>query len=357
MADFEKRHAAGPAIRGVLCAPAEPFSVTVLFGPSGCGKTTVLRSLAGLERPERGRIACGAEIWLDASAGTCWPPQRRGVGFVFQEPALFPHLSVEENVGFGLRGLSAAERARRAGDLLELLDLPGLGGRRPRDLSGGEAQRVALARALAPRPRWLLLDEPLSSLDTPTREQLRPRLRRWLARAAIPTILVTHDRGEVLALGDRVCVMDGGAPLQEGAIAEVFGRPRSVTVARITGTENVLEGKVGEIRGGLATVFVGSTAVTALAPEPAAEHVFVCLRGEDVTLEREARAGTSARNHLAATVLAIEPEGALARVVLDAGFPLAALVTRASVEDLALGAGVRVVAAIKVAALQLVPRD
>ena len=210
MIDVEKSFAAGPRIQCSLELPAEGASVTVLFGPSGAGKTTILRCVAGLERPDRGTIRFGDETWFDSARGIDLAPQERRAGLLFQDHALFPHLSVAANVAYGLGDLPAAERRRRVEETLALLRLDGLAERRPAQLSGGEKQRVSLGRVLAPRPRLLLLDEPLSALDAPTREALRGELRRLLSHVARPTLLVTHDRIEALALGDRIAVISDG---------------------------------------------------------------------------------------------------------------------------------------------------
>ncbi|HNX32656.1 MAG TPA: ATP-binding cassette domain-containing protein [Holophaga sp.] len=209
-ADFVKRYGNGTAVRAEFALDLDGFSVTVLFGPSGCGKTTILRCLAGLERPEEGRIEAGPELWYDGARGLHRPPHGRNIGLVFQDSALFPHLDVAANITFGLRRLSAGQRARRLARLLELVGLEGMGGRRTTELSGGQCQRVALARALAPGPGLLLLDEPFASLDRNGREQLRDSLRGILAESCIPTLLVTHDGHEALALGDRFLMMQDG---------------------------------------------------------------------------------------------------------------------------------------------------
>ncbi|HXG49550.1 MAG TPA: ABC transporter ATP-binding protein, partial [Methylomirabilota bacterium] len=215
-ARFVRAFPGGTTIRAELNLPARGPAVTVLFGPSGCGKTTVLRCLAGLEHPQAGQIVAGAETWFDASRSICLPPQQRGIGFVFQQPALFPHLTVSGNIGYGLHGLTTAERRQRVGEILERLGLTGLERRHPRELSGGQQQRVALARALVTRPRLLLLDEPLSALDAPLREEMRGQLRQLLAACNVPVLLVTHDRAEALALGDELVVMCGGSVRQAG---------------------------------------------------------------------------------------------------------------------------------------------
>ncbi|MBS0266338.1 MAG: ABC transporter ATP-binding protein [Planctomycetes bacterium] len=232
-AEFERRFSQGPAIQANLQVSGDAFSVTALVGPSGCGKTTILRCLAGLDRPDRGQITCGTELWFDQNRHVNLTPQQRRVGYLVQEYALFPHLTLAENVAFGCRGLPRAERQSRVSDLLALLQLQGLESRYPHQISGGQQQRVALARTVAIRPRLLLLDEPLSALDVPTRRELRAELRQLLATWGIPTIVVTHDPGEVQALADAVVVLNEGRMLQHGPVAEVFTQPASAGVARI----------------------------------------------------------------------------------------------------------------------------
>ena len=234
-ADIERRFASGATIRATLRQPIGGFSVTALVGPSGCGKTTVLRCLAGLDRPELGRVTFGDGVWFDAARRINLAPQSRSIGFLFQEYALFPHLTVFENIAFGLPRAEKGETGRRVGELVAMLQLAGLEGRFPHQLSGGQQQRVALARTVAPRPRLLLLDEPLSALDAPTRAELRGALRRVLSQWAIPTIVVTHDAVEVRTLADEAVVMCEGQVRQQGPVDEVFSRPVDRDVARIVG--------------------------------------------------------------------------------------------------------------------------
>jgi len=240
-AEFERRFERGPTIQAALRQSVAEFSVTALVGPSGCGKTTILRCLAGLDAPWQGRISFGDEAWFDASRRINRRPQVRAIGYLFQEYALFPHLTVSENIAFGLRsgrGASRAAIADRVRALLDMLQLTGLAARYPHQLSGGQQQRVALARTVAPRPRLLLLDEPLSALDAPTRAELRDELRRVLTEWAIPTILVTHDAAEVTALADHVVVLCDGRIRQQGLVPEVFQNPADAEVARIIGCRN-----------------------------------------------------------------------------------------------------------------------
>jgi molybdate transport system ATP-binding protein len=355
-AEFEKRFPGGPRIQARLQMPTDAFSVTVLFGPSGSGKTTVLRCLAGLERPDRGSIRFEGETWFDAAGGVFLSPQGRGVGFLFQEYALFPHLTVARNIAYGLGNLGTAERQRHVRDMLGRFGLAGLEDRWPRQLSGGQQQRVALARALVRRPRLLLLDEPLSALDAPTREQVRRELRRQLAGLGVPALLVTHDRVEALALGDTVVVLDGGRVCQSGPVQEVFTRPASMAVARIVGVETVEPAKVLAVADGLATVAVGHARLVAVATGVGVGDGYVSIRAEDVILEKGAVAPSSARNQLVGQVRAMIREGPMARVSLDCGFPLTALVTNQACQELGLREGDRVTALIKAPAVHLIPR-
>ena len=205
-----------------------------LLGPSGCGKTTLLRIVAGLEVPDRGRVEVDGRTLVDA--GVWVPPERRGIGLVFQEFALFPHLTVEQNVAYGLHHLPRAERRARTGDMLSLVELAGLEGRYPHQLSGGQQQRVALARALAPAPKLLLLDEPFSNLDTPLKATVRAQLAELLRQAGVPALLVVHDVEDVMALADRVAVLREGRIVREGAPHELRDAPGDTYVARFFDT-------------------------------------------------------------------------------------------------------------------------
>ena len=355
--EVEKTFAGGPRIECALELPADGGSVMVLFGPSGAGKTTILRCVAGLERPDRGTIRFRDEIWFDSTGGIDLSPQRRRAGLLFQDYALFPHLSVAANIAYGLGALTDAERRTRVRETLALLQLDGLAARRPSQLSGGEKQRVALGRALAPRPRVLLLDEPLSALDAPTRQILRSDLRRLLALLAMPTLLVTHDRTEALALGDRIAVISEGRLRQVGPIEDVFSRPVDVEVARAVGVETVLNARVVDRHGeGLMTIAVGEVRLTAVDPGGVEGAVFACIRAEDVVLERGPMGQVSARNRLQGSVSSVTPEGPLVRVVLDCGFALAAVVTRQACRELDIKEGERLTAFVKSPSVHLIGR-
>ncbi len=204
-----------------------------LFGPSGAGKTTLLRMIAGLLRPRAGTIRLGGRLLFSSVEGICVPAGERGIGFVTQQPALFPHLSVEANLRFGLRGVPARERDRLVEEVTELLALQPLRGRLPERLSGGERQRVALARALAPQPRLLLLDEPFSMLDTAHKEQLWDRLGTYLGPRGIATLLVTHDLGEVWSRADTMVRMTDGLACEQGPPALLLRAEREQALLRL----------------------------------------------------------------------------------------------------------------------------
>ncbi len=332
----------------------DPPDILILFGPSGSGKTTILRCLAGLERPERGLIRFGTETWFDGQVNAT--PQARRLGCMFQDYALFPTKTVAGNIAFGLAGLSPNEREARVREVLTLLQLQGVEAMRPAQLSGGQQQRVALARAIARRPQMLLLDEPLSALDAPTRARVRGELRHLLKQLAIPSVVVTHDWGEALALGDQMAVIGDGKVLQVGTPQAVFNRPKDAEVARIVGIETALEGRVRESVEGLVAVEVDGVTLHALAEEGVGPDVFVCIRAEDVVLAHGSAGTTSARNQLQGRVVDISSMGALVKVGLDCGFPLSAIVTRSAVEDLHLSRGLPVIASMKAGAVHLVPR-
>jgi molybdate transport system ATP-binding protein len=331
-------------------------SVTALFGPSGAGKTTVLRVLAGLDRTVGGHVRLDGEQWDDGRRRQV-PVRRRGVGYLVQDHALFPHLDVLANVAYGLGGLPRSHRGPVAREALDAVGAGHLASRRVPGLSGGEAQRVALARALAPSPRLLLLDEPLSALDAPLRARLQQDLRAAVTARGVPTLVVTHDRAEALALADQVVVVVDGAVRQVGSPTEVFDRPADPGVAAVVGVETAVRGRATAAQDGLTRVTVGQRTLVAVTDLAAgATDVLVCIRAQDVALEAAGPLpAASARNRLPATVTALRLDGALVRVDLDAGFGLTAFVTRPAVEDLGLTPGRSVTAVVKAQAVHLVP--
>ena len=251
-------------------------SVVALLGPSGCGKTTLLRIICGLERPDGGTVTvadrpvAGADVWV--------PPEKRRVGMVFQDWALFPHMTVERNVGYGIAKRDP-ERGARIAEALELVGLAGMGDRMPGTLSGGQQQRVALARALAPRPSVLLLDEPFSNLDTTLRVQVRAEVHALLTELDVTAVFVTHDQDEAFVLGDHVAVMSGGRIVQSAAPSELYARPVSPWVASFVGDANLL---VGDATGEHATTVVGRVPL-ASATQGAVQ---VLVRPEALAIDR-----------------------------------------------------------------------
>ena len=314
-----------------------------LVGPSGAGKSTFLRAVAGLERPQRGRVALDGEAWLDTERGVDLPPERRSVGLVFQEYALFPHLSVRRNVAFG--GASAAE----VDELLERFGIAQLAAARPDAISGGERQRVALARALARRPRVLLLDEPLSALDAHTHGTVRVELRELLAGLGLPVVLVTHDFEDAATLADRVGVLVGGSLLQLGTPAELVAAPVDPFVARFTGA-NLVRGTSRGPNGGLTEVVLDAGG-TMWSTDALRGRVAIAVHPWEISLSRTAP-DDSAVNHLRAPIASITSLGNRARVAVG---PLVAEVTATSVERLGLREGDVVVASFKATAARLVP--
>jgi molybdate transport system ATP-binding protein len=230
-----------PLDAAFACAPGE---VLGLVGPSGSGKTTILRAIAGTYRPKAGRVTVNGETWLDTGRGLALPPHRRAAGMVFQSYALFPHMTALHNVTAAMGHLPAAERARRAGQILDLVHLAGLEHRRPAELSGGQQQRVAVARALAREPRVLLLDEPFSAVDKATRQRLYREIAELRRVLSMPVVLVTHDLDEAAMLADRLAVLHHGRILQTGTPEEVTTRPASPEVARLVDLRNVFEATV-----------------------------------------------------------------------------------------------------------------
>jgi molybdate transport system ATP-binding protein len=319
----------------------EPGETFALVGPSGAGKTTVLRVVAGLLRPRAGRVALDGDVWLDTGAGVCLDPDRRSVGLVFQEYALFPHLSVEGNVGFGGRA--------RASELLERFRIAHLAKAKPAELSGGERQRVALARALARGPAVLLLDEPMSALDAHTRASVRAELQELLRDLALPTILVTHDFEDAAALADRVGVIADGRILQLGPPDELVAAPSDAFVASFTGG-NLLHGFARPTREGLTEVVLDGGAVV-FSTDRAEGRVGVVVYPWEVSIAYTA-AADSALNHVSAPISSLTPLGNRVRVRVG---PLVGEVTSTSAERLGLERGKIVVASFKATGARLVP--
>ncbi|HKP19315.1 MAG TPA: ABC transporter ATP-binding protein [Gaiellaceae bacterium] len=312
-----------------------------LVGPSGAGKTSVLHAVAGLLRPARGRVALDGGTLFDSEEGIDLPPERRRIGLVFQEYALFPHLSVEANVGFGGR--------ERAPELLERFRIAHLAKARPGELSGGERQRVALARALARDPAILLLDEPMAALDAHTRTAVRAELQELLGELGLPTLLVTHDFEDASALADRVGVIADGRLLQLGRPDELVAAPSDAFVAGFTGG-NLLHGFARPTREGLTEVVLDGGAVV-FSTDRAEGRVGVVVYPWEVSIAHAA-AADSALNHVSAPISSLVTLGNRVRVRVG---PLVGEVTTASAERLELERGKIVVASFKATGARLVP--
>ncbi len=326
-----------------------------LVGPSGAGKSTVLRTIAGLRRPDRGRVTLGDEVWLDAGAEIDLPPERRSCGFLFQDYALFPHLSAWRNVAFGLTGLPRPQRRTRALEALAGLGLEGLAEAPPAELSGGERQRVALARALVRDPKVLLLDEPLSALDSRTAATAARELAATLARSEAPSVLVTHDFAQAALLADEVAVVDRGRIVQRGTPGELSARPASAFVADFAGAA-VLFGVARRGSAGATRVRLDGGGVV-VSTDAADGRVGAAVFPWEITLEPAGSvAHGSALNRLDAEVVSLTEVGNRVRVGLLASQPLVAEVTSDSVSRLGLAPGVGVVATWKATATRLVER-
>jgi molybdate transport system ATP-binding protein len=343
-ADIVKQFDGGPRIEASIRI-SDAASITILFGPSGAGKTTILRCIAGLDNLTSGQIVFDGDDW------TKTPPQRRSVGYLFQDYALFPHLRVRDNIGYAAKhSPGVVDQVAQKLGIVDLLH------RWPSELSGGQQQRVALARTLARKPRLLLLDEPLSALDAATRDHVRSELAHLLRSVGIPAIVVTHDWVDALTLGNQMIVMSGGRALQTGSPEEVFTRPQHREVAAVVGVETVAAGHVEHRESGVALLQVGSAKLVSADPGGDEKDFYVCIRGEDVTLEKGRAEQSSARNHLNGTVKEIVPAGVLTKVIVDVGFELVALVTRQAVSDLELVKGSTIFAVFKASAVHLIPR-
>lgn len=330
-------------------AEIRPGEVLAVLGPNGSGKTTMLRAISGLVPIERGRISLDDVPLDDPGAGVFVQPEHRPVGVVFQQYLLFEHLSVLDNVAFGLRarGVPRRDARGRAHDWLERVGLEPYSRARPRELSGGQAQRVALARALAIDPRILLLDEPLAALDVGARRQVRRDLRRHLEGFEGVRVLVTHDPLDVYALADRVAVLDHGAVVQTGTIASITAHPRSRYVADLIGT-NLIPGTL--TRESLITVDGVRLTVVADVTGPG----FAVIRPPSVALSRHAP-GTSARNSFVGLVDDIDRLGDRVRVGIDGPIHLVAEITAAALDELDLRPGDQVWAAVKATDIETYP--
>ncbi len=322
---------------------AEP-GVTILFGASGSGKSTILRSIAGLRRPDAGSIGLGARVLFDARAHIDVPARARRHGYVFQHLALFPHLTVEDNIGFGLAGAPPDLRRQRVRAIAASFGVEQLLDRTPRALSGGERQRAALARALVTDPQALLLDEPLSALDLPTQSRIIDDLRAWNGAHAIPIVYVTHSHREVFALGDRVIALEAGRVTAAGTPHDVLEMPEHAALAQLAGFENVLPATVLSRRPDAGTMLcrlAGSSVdlEVPLARGAAGAQVRVAIRAGDILLATEPPRGLSARNVLEGRLGSLARDGATMVAVVDAGVPFVVHLTPSAADALTLTLG------------------
>ena len=318
--------------------------ITILFGASGAGKTTLLDCLAGLVIPDAGQIVVGDSLLFDSQRGKNLPIARRQIGYVFQNLALFPHLTVEKNIQYGLGGIPAREREQRSSSMLKAFRVEHARRRRPQEISGGERQRVALARALVIEPRLLLLDEPLAALDAATKSRILEDLRGWNQAHRIPILYVTHSRDEVFALGERVVVLEQGRIMAQGTPHEVMSAPRQESVAQLLGFENIFEATViaaHEERGTM-TCRLARTSVeleTPLLRAPIGANLRVGIRAGDVLLATEQPRGLSARNILPGRLVGLERHDVIVTAKVDCGVEMEAHLTLAARDSLNLAAG------------------
>lgn len=274
-------------------------ALVALFGPSGSGKSLTLQAIAGIVTPDGGRIALDGQPLYDHTGGISLPPQVRRIGYVPQRYALFPHLSVAHNIGFGLFSLSQRERTQRIGELIELFSLQGLERRRPHEISGGQQQRVALARAVAVRPRLLLLDEPFTALDAPLRTALRQELLQLAERLALKILLVSHDLADAFALGQQVLVYENGRIIQQGSRETIFFHPATARVAELVGTSNILPAVVERVEPQtLWLQWQGRRIAANPAPFAPGASVYLCVRPTQILLVRPDRVAERERENL-----------------------------------------------------------
>jgi molybdate transport system ATP-binding protein len=337
---------------------------TILFGPSGAGKTTALDCVAGLATPDSGRISSGDRILFDGSQAINVAVAKRRVGYVFQSLALFPHLTVEKNVHYGLSHLPKAERATRSSAMLENLHIAHLAQRYPREISGGESQRVALARTLISDPSVLLLDEPLAALDTATKSKIIDDLRQWNQLHRIPILYVTHSREEVFALGERVVVLDTGRIVAQGTPHEVIAAPQQETVAQLIGFENIFDAIVESVhpeRGTMTCRIMGDGGPvlleTPLVRGGVGSELRVGIRAGDILLATIAPVGLSARNIIPGCISSVDQRDVIVRARVKCRVDMEVDLTLAARDSLQLSADREVWLVIKTHSCHLMQRS
>jgi molybdate transport system ATP-binding protein len=342
-----------------------PPGFTILFGPSGSGKTTLLDCVSGLITPEAGRIAVGERVLFDANTRINVPVAKRAVGYVLQDLALFPHLTVEQNAEYGLARLTRSESKQRAATMLREFRIDHLRQHRPAEISGGERQRVALARALVTDPCVLLLDEPLAALDAPTKAKILDDLRRWNQAHRIPILYVTHSREEVIALGERVLVMDQGRIIAQGTPHEVLRAPLLETVAQLAGFENIFDATVESLhpdRGTMTCKVEGGKPgnpvelETPLVRAEAGSRLRVGIRAGDILLAITPPTGLSARNVIPGRLVSLEQHDMIVSARVNCGIDVEVHLTLAARDTLHLTPGKEVWLVIKTHSCHLMQR-
>ena len=334
-----------------------PAGVTMLFGASGAGKTTLLECIAGLLRPDSGRVCVSGRTLFDSESRIDMPVAERRIGYVFQSLALFPHLDAQSNIGYGLHGMAAAQRKERIDAALEAFRIAPLGGRKPGAISGGERQRVALARALVTDPCALLLDEPLSALDAATKKAILDDLRAWNASHRIPVLYVTHSREELFAVGERVVALEQGRVVAEGDPQAVLSAPRRETLAQLAGFENIFDATVTALHetGGTMTCRIGAVEIEApLGHAKAGDAIRVAVHAGDILIASAEPKGLSARNVLPGTVVSVARRDVTVIARVDCGAIFEVHVTPAAVASLGLQEGARVWLVVKTHSCHLV---
>jgi len=321
-----------------------PSGITIVFGASGSGKSTLLRSVAGLVKPDAGSITIGSRILFDGSSGRSLPVRQRRVGFVFQQLALFPHMSIADNLAYGLHDRPARIRRDQIHAAAASFRITHVLSRRPDAVSGGERQRAALARSLVTTPDALLLDEPLSALDHATQSRIIDDLRAWNIANGIPILYVTHAHREVFALGDRVVVLDQGRIVTTGVPHEVLALPEHEGLARIAGFENVFDAIVTERRPDAGTMQctlsgAGTELEVPLSRGEVGTAARVAVRAGDILLATEAPRALSARNVIHGRIISLAREGPTVVARVDAGAPFVVHVTQSAVDSLSLAPG------------------
>jgi molybdate transport system ATP-binding protein len=336
-----------------------PAGITILFGASGAGKSTLLECVAGLARPDQGQITSSGDVLFDSTSRINIPAPKRRIAYVFQTLALFPHLTAEKNVAYGLKDLSEKEKHERVKAILSTFRVEKLSNQKPGEISGGEKQRIALARSLVTDPRVLLLDEPLTGLDAELKAAIVDDLRAWNAAKGIPILYVTHSRDEVDALGERVIALDSGRVVSAGVPMEVLNAPRRKKLAQAAGFENLLNGTVLDLReaDGVMRLRLGESPCEIEVPlgyAAVGSRVQVAVRAGDILLATEPPHGLSARNVMEGRILSLEQRGTMVVARVDCGVTFIVHITPGAARALELSAGRRVWLVLKTHSCHLV---